>query len=576
MLLRSTLFSGPVLRIARVVPAAAGLALAPALAAAEPLAIGLNEVLYDPDGADTGLEFVELAARSGLPDDLSLEGWTLETGNGARPGEWRAAWTGGPDDRLSGGLFLVGEAAVEPRPDAVVDLDLQNGPDACRLRAPGGATDVLGWGEPLDPSFYEGAPAEDVVGGLALARFPDGLDRDDNAADFHAAEPSPGEFNAPARAVRVDGFSFVPEDGPPGAAATATWTLRNVGREPWSGEVRLGCAVHPGEELLRHAAPAAGVPLAPGDFAIGAARAVPPSGDHLPLPDPGPAARGGPGGPGGGEEGGTAVPPGAGGGSDLLLSEALNRPAPGGVEWVEIESVASRAVDLGAFRLRDAAGTTAGLAGVLEAGEWAIVTPDTLALAAEWNLPPTRLLVAAAPWPSLNHTGNADEAAERLFLILADLETATASLPGGADEGVAWERISRELPGDDIGAWAPSLDTAGGTPGRLNSRHGDRPAPARGSGSLAVTPVPFRPDRDGTVLLVLRSERPVATLRFGVFDASGRRVAELAPWAASAGEVRALWDGRAADGSPAGLGLYLAVAEGAGRRPEQAPIVVVR
>ena len=119
-------------------------------------------MLYDPPGADSGLEYVELAASAGADTTASLAGWVVQTGNGAQPGVWTVAWAGAPGDRLRGGLFVIGEAEVRPAPDVVVNLDLQNGPDACRLMGPAGEEDRLGWGTPLDASFFEGAPAQDV------------------------------------------------------------------------------------------------------------------------------------------------------------------------------------------------------------------------------------------------------------------------------------------------------------------------------------------------------------------------------------------------------------------------------
>ena len=53
--------------------------------------------------------------------------------------------------------------AVEPSPDAVADLDLQNGPDGCRLRGPAGESDLLGWGSPLDSTLCEGRAAANSV-----------------------------------------------------------------------------------------------------------------------------------------------------------------------------------------------------------------------------------------------------------------------------------------------------------------------------------------------------------------------------------------------------------------------------
>ncbi len=544
---------------------------APAVAAAPPIV--LNEVLYDPAGADGANEFVEIVARAGEPGDASLAGWVLETGNGARPGEWSVEWTGGAGDRLIGGIFLVGESGVEPRPDAIVDLDLQNGPDACRLRGPGGEVDRLGWGAPLDSSFGEGEPATDVADGRSLARLPDGFDSDDNATDFHAADPTPGSFNAPALAILVEAFEFVVEGEGAGAWATATWELHNIGREPWAGEVELRCRVHPGEVLLQQNAPHEGV-LAPGGRARIEGRSAPPPGRHRPSPQP-------------------AAPPGsagpdttvwAGAGDDLIINEVMNRPASGGAEWVEVRSVAVRAVDPTVFRFEDAAGTSAALAiGAPEAsvaelppGHFAIVTSDTAEFLGEWSRPPGAILLEASPWPSLNHTGSGDEVAERITFTLAGRGIAIAALPGGAAEGVAWERIAQGLDGDDLATWAPSLAGAGGSPGGPNTRDGDRPAPIGDVGSLTVAPAPFRPARDGTVLLVLRTKRPSGDCRMTIFDATGRPVANLAPWSASPFEHRGLWDGRVESGGPAPLGLYLATAETSGRRPARATLVVVR
>ncbi len=160
----------------------------------------LNEVLYDPEGADTGLEFVEIMNCGREP--VSLAGWVLESGNGASPDDWTVEWIGGDFDELApGGLFLVGEDAVVPAPDVVTALDLQNGPDAVRLTDGAAVVDVVGWGEPLFAGYYEGAPAPDVPGGSSLARSPDCFDHAENAHDFIGV-PDPHAGRAERRRVR--------------------------------------------------------------------------------------------------------------------------------------------------------------------------------------------------------------------------------------------------------------------------------------------------------------------------------------------------------------------------------------
>src|SRR6185503_6192672 len=84
----------------------------------------LNEVLYDPDGADEGHEFVELWN----PDSLAapLDGVALETSDGARPGTWTTVWRAEAGETVGpGSPFLIGAGGLL--------ASLQNGPDAIRL-----------------------------------------------------------------------------------------------------------------------------------------------------------------------------------------------------------------------------------------------------------------------------------------------------------------------------------------------------------------------------------------------------------------------------------------------------------
>ncbi|MCA9752304.1 MAG: hypothetical protein KC591_08950 [Gemmatimonadetes bacterium] len=514
--------------------------------------IVLNEVLYDPAGADGGYEYVELAAVAGADDRASLAGWVIETANGA-DGVWRVAWTGTSADSLQDGRFVVGESGVEPSPDAIEDLDLQNGPDACRLRSPEGDTDTLGWGEGLPPGLYEAEAAEDVGSGLALARLPDGFDTDRNVDDFAAVAPSPGAFNAPAEAIAVDRFEG-PERGlPPGTAWDFRLTARNAGRETWTRPIGISCDLHPGELLATFDVVAA---WRPGERREFLARAVPPAGAHLPRPSPG------------GD--GVAPEPWLGVGEDFWISEVHSRPRLDEVEWIELE-IGDASLELGALRVEDAAGTAAAATGVVPARTFVVITPDTSAVRARWN-PPGSLLQASS-WPSLNHTGSG--VAERILVHLGDVELASASLPGGGEEGVSWERVSRFVSADDLSAWGPSLAAAGATPGRANSRRGDRASPPGGA-ELALTPSRFSPTRDGTLLVVVRGVAPSTSCEVDVYDSAGRAVTKLGTWTHVGEERRAVWDGRDANGAPLPFGIYLASARTGNRRSRPAPVVLLR
>ena len=513
----------------------------------------LNEVLYDPAGADGGYEFVELAAAPGAAADASLAGWRLETGNGST-GEWRVAWTGAAGDRLAAGLFVIGESAVDPRPDVVTDLDLQNGPDACRLVSPQGEIDVLGWGAPLPDPFFEGAAAADVSGD-SLARLPDGVDTNDNTLDFRAASPSPGDFNAPASLVLVEDVQLPSAGLPAGDAWTFRATLRNAGRDAWWGEAGVGCVLHPEETLARFVVEEAEA-LTPGARMERAFVAWPPPGVHLPRAEP---------------SGPTADAPWFGEGQDLIVSEAMSHPEPDDPEWVELENVGRQPVDLGTLELRDAAGAGGSLRGALDPGAFAVVVRDTSGFVARWGRPGGVVLVALSGFPALNHTGPPQDVAERVELRWSrDLRAAgnaepldIGALPGGAASGVSWERVSLALPGNRPESWAPSLDSRGGTPGRANSRPADRPVDL-GTAALVAEPRTFRPGRDGGALFVLRTRKGAARGELTVHDSAGRQVVSLLPWSSGDTEQRAVWDGRETGGDPAPPGLYVVCARGAG------------
>ncbi|MCK4512994.1 lamin tail domain-containing protein, partial [bacterium] len=191
----------------------------------------INEVLYDPDGSDSGHEFVELmnCGASGI----LLTGWVLETGNGANPDDWTVEWIGGDLDYLDpGGIFLIGESDVVPAPDYETPLDLQNGPDAARLTDGFQVVDLVGWGEPLFQGYYEGSPAEDTASGYSLARIPDCYDNDANSLDFSSSVPTPGYRNALEHdlSIRVlhAGRVILPADEP----VRVECRIENVGSVP--------------------------------------------------------------------------------------------------------------------------------------------------------------------------------------------------------------------------------------------------------------------------------------------------------------------------------------------------------
>src|SRR5437879_3431124 len=131
--------------------------VAGALACSPPARPIVSEVYHDATGDDTGWEFVEL--YNPLAAAYPLSGLRLQAGDGAGPGRWTLRWTGASTDSVrAGARFVIGGAKVTPAPDALVTLDLQNGPDAMRLLWPDGGAEVVGWGALAYAEYFCGEP----------------------------------------------------------------------------------------------------------------------------------------------------------------------------------------------------------------------------------------------------------------------------------------------------------------------------------------------------------------------------------------------------------------------------------
>ncbi len=529
----------------------------------------LNEVFYDPSGADAGFHFVELINRAEAA--VSLAGWRLESGDGAGAERWRTLWTGTAGDVVAPrARFVIGEGRVSPTPDRVLAFDLENGPDAVRLVAVDGAQDVLGYGPLTFASYFEGRPAPDVASGFALARLPDGADTDDNAADWAAVSPpSPGAANLPERDVAVARAWLLAERGEPGDALVAHATLVNRGATALAArevEARLWATPlavsRPGEgfEPLRPESLVARLELA--ELERGDSLAV-----TLPFTPPAP---------------GTwriavvattlddgllandrVVLVAQVGAGELLVSEVAAAPADG-PEWVEVVNVSGAEVALDGWTLEDATGrrgrVTVGAAGVafsVPADSLTVLTSDPPALTALHPGLDPRRVVACAPWPSLNNDAPPGTPpgtpADRLVLRPPDGRAADAlDLPPAAS-GRTRERRSPTRPTRDSSNWSDSA-VRGGTPGRANSVAAGPPGPGV---ALTVVPTHRAHGSREPLLVTWRTGFERARITLAIYDVRGRRVRLLLDDPEAPGAAGAPWDGADDAGRPAPPGLYV-------------------
>ncbi len=538
----------------------------------------LNEVLYDPPGADGGREFVEI--WNGGEQHTDMAGVVLEFGNGSAPGIWEVRWRGTMGEQLAPGarLLIVDRGwSGEATPDAEVSLGLQNGPDAVRLVRDGVVLDLLGYG-PLDsPDLYETRPHPGAPG-HALARRPDGRDTDRNDEDWHAVgEPTPGEPNVLPLALTVTGWTMEPPTAVAGVEALVVVGVENDGLLPWpSSQIRL----------LADGITAATVVWDGVDPADGVELAVPWIPQHdatpslalaIPRPDSGVVEL---------SLGRVlvGVPP-------VTLEEVMAAPERGAPEWVEL-SARDGDVILDGWTLEDDGGERRDLPDrILAMGERLVLTADPEAFAAwvrrtaeagaPWPCGGTDpLLVSAAPgggWPTLNNTaGDGADRADRLVLRDGQGTAVDWVSWGGlyppAPPGRSLERVSPAPTGLPDLNWTPSTSPAGSTPACPNAVAATG-APGDG---LDASPMPFGAEG---VAVRFRLRAGEEAWDLSVLDLDGRLVRDLGDDDLGPGPRSVPWDGLDDRGAavPAGpLLLLLRLRDGRGVVVRRETAVVVR
>jgi hypothetical protein len=504
----------------------------------------LNEVFYDPTGADAGQEYVEL--HNAGAHALVLDGVVLEAGNGARPGAWDVQWSA-PEGLVlePAGLLWVGGVpeGVSGQPDAAVDLHIQNGPDAVRIRRGDSVLDVVGWGDLDLVEYYEGSPAPDVPAGQALGRVPDGKDTGSNAVDLSPLlQPSPGQPNEMVPSLLLEMEGARPSVARPGERVSWSACIRNNSMESISLE---GWRLLWGSRLLDVELP-------------GIVTAV--TCQTLEWEDIAPDGRGL-----------HRLPLSLSSQRDTLTAEAVLRVGTGSLvvaeiqydprgdegEWVELVA-REEILSLEGWGMEDAGSSAILLTDPRPAskGDRFILAQKPEALATLLDQSEASLVLQySGSWPSLNNT-RVEEIQAADILLLNDPGGAPSDyapydpLPGSGD-GVSLVRRDPEWPARASREWLPSPE--GSTPGRAGKLDSVSPL----EGRLLVDPPLLRRGNDVGSFILPPNVQEAATWEAGVFDVSGRRVRTLGLLRDMERQPAFLWDGRDEDGHLVAPGAYL-------------------
>ena len=567
----------PPLRFVSIVPLLLLVSLA-ALAPAGRADLVLNEILYDPDGSDEGREFVELWN----PDSLAapLDGVSLETSDGARPGTWVVVW------RAASGETAPPRAAYLVGPERLLAA-LQNGPDAIRLVRGGVLLDLLGYGDLGDASQFEGSPAADAPSGASLARVADGIDSGVNREDWAPqTEPTPGEANHPETRLRFGRAlpALAPAVPWPGEPFEARASIRNAGTLRLDGSRwRLVAEIaERASGIWSELGARAGVAIAPGEsVSVAVSLTGPAAGAHrLRLRVEASSTADGSSTSGGASSGG------GGSGSDAvaladtagLWLRSFASPAvvsevafhgTGAGEWVEIWA-RERIDDVEELTLADAASHARAIdrgaaPRALAAGSYLVVAQDPAAVRSRFGLPDSAVVGVVGGWPSLNDDAPPGLPADRVTLALTDGVPVDAMTYFGDEtvRGGSLERLSSDLPSGAPGSWSESVAPEGGTPGRANSMRAPG-GPAPGGRALLVAGARVLSARAGDPAPIVFRVTEAARgrrLTVRVHDLLGRPVRTLTDGQRLATDAAFVWSGADDRGDPAPPGLYVVRAE---------------
>ena len=160
--------------------------------------VKINEFVYNPEGSDTGNEWIEIVNMGDAP--LRLDNWSIE-GAGS---DWDEKFTFPVGASIALGDFLViggdGVSGADFLADGLSIDNASSGAGGLRIvDCAGNVIDsVLYGGEVEDPISGDGASLDSIPPtgeGASLGRYPDGIDTN-AAADWHPyAEATPGAPN---------------------------------------------------------------------------------------------------------------------------------------------------------------------------------------------------------------------------------------------------------------------------------------------------------------------------------------------------------------------------------------------
>ena len=528
----------------------------------------LNEVMFDPDGNDNTDEFVELYNDAAI--HKNLEGWRISDGEG------------------TDSLVALDQGLIAAPHQYVLILDpdyFTSGSTTYDGRVPESALVVTISGSTFGSRGFSNSEAETLTvydaGGEIISCYTysignatgrsdekmlsSGGDSSSNWADAIVHHGTPGYRNSvtpPDRDLAVSSFSASPETPQPGEAVTLTIVVSNVGLSALTDSLVLSERTGDGDPWTLLQAWAVSALLSGDSIAFVSANLTGTAAPRffraelLGVDDQ--------------IENNirelTLSPSGTAGG--VIINEIMYSPETGMSEWVELLNTGFSSASLSGWTFGDGTGISdtsrrLTLASLSLAVDSMVILAADSSIFFEYLPLSAQVIVWNTSNISLNNNGDS--------LVLWDqsgtmIDRVDYRPSWGGEMGLSLERISASALSNDPLNWATSLDSTGGTPGRMNSRA--FPESEFSENILTLEPNPFSPNGDGRddlLAIQYNLDQADAQLDLKIYDVRGRKVKQLASNAVAGFQGALLWDGTDEQGRILPTGMYIIYLEALGR-----------
>ena len=257
---------------------------------------------------------------------------------------------------------------------------------------------------------------------------------------------------------------------------------------------------------------------------------------------------------------------------DILISEVLFNPYPGGADFVEIYNHSEKKVNLKNLCLanRDDQSELKEVRKLCDDDRWVqpggyvLCTGDSSAVHPFYYTPCPECFCETASFPSFPDDRGTVVLLNDSLQILDEFQYSEKLHHPLLDdcEGVSLERLSFESPTASAANWHSAASSVGfATPGYANSQQREDLQPMK---NIVLSPEVFSPNNDGyndRLLIHYQLEKPGYSGNVKIYDSQGRLINHLVKNEILGQEGEWHWDGEKADNTRPGLGIYIVLVE---------------